>query len=167
MASTETRENTCLFTRMVMYFSQQNAFCCMNIFALRGKGESGKSSTIRLLHVLFTQNNYRVVDTSFNPQGGDFRTVFSKNNKLIGITSSGDTFDLVYNNLGFLISSGCTICVCACRTYDRSGHGSNAAIDSFPNFQKQYVDKTVVAVQQPVANQTDAQTLFSLVDAIV
>ncbi len=63
---------------------------------------------------------------------------------MIGITSSGDTFDLVHDNLEALINDGCKLCVCACRTYDRYGQGTNAAIDTFlPNYQKQYIDKTV------------------------
>lgn len=142
----------------------------MNIFALRGKGNSGKSSTIRLLHGLFVQNDYQIISTTFNPKGGDFRTVFGKKGKLIGITSSGDTFDLVHKNLEALINDGCTFCVCACRTYDRYGQGTNAAIDTFlPKYQKQYIDKTVAttAEQEQQANQNDAQTLLNIVDALV
>lgn len=141
----------------------------MNIFALRGRGNSGKSTTIRLLHGLLNQNGYQIVSTTFNPQGGDFRTVFTKNGKLIGITSSGDTFDLVHDNLEALINDGCTICVCSCRNYDRSSQGTNAAIDSFTNFQKQYINKTIVAsaIQEQQANQDDAQILFNTVDALI
>lgn len=142
----------------------------MNIFALRGRGNSGKSTTIRLLHSLFVQNGYQIFSTTFNPQGGDFRTIFTKKGKLIGITSSGDTFDLVHDNLEALINDGCTLCVCACRTYDRYGQGTNAAIDTFlPNYQKQYIDKTVAvtSAQEQHANQNDAQTLFITVDALV
>lgn len=142
----------------------------MNIFALRGRGNSGKSTTIRLLHGLFIQNGYQIVSTTFNPGGGDFRTVFTKKGKLIGITSSGDTFDLVHDNLEALINGGCILCVCACRTYDRYGQGTNAAIDTFlPNYQKQYIDKTVAATaaQEQQANQNDAQILFHTVDSLV
>jgi len=142
----------------------------MNIFALRGRGNSGKSTTIRLLNGLFVQNGFQIVSTTFNPQGGDFRTVFSKNGKLIGITSSGDTFDLVHDNLKALINAGCTFCVCACRTYDRYGQGTNAAIDIFlPNYQKQYIDKTVAttASQEQQANHNDAQALFTNIDTLV
>jgi hypothetical protein len=142
----------------------------MDIFALRGKGNTGKSTTIRLLHELFLQNAYHIVDTTFNMHGGDFRTVFQKKGKLIGITSSGDTFDLVHDNLDSLINSGCIICVCACRTFDRHGHGTNAAIDTFlPSYQKQYIDKTIApsAAQEQLANQNDAQTIFNTIDALI
>jgi hypothetical protein len=139
------------------------------IFALRGRGSSGKTTTIRLLHELLIQNNYQILSTTFNSQGGDFRTVFIKNDKKIGITSVGDTFDLVHDNLRSLIDDSCTICVCACRTYDRSGQGTNAAIDSFTNFQKQYINKTIATsvAQEQVANQNDAQILFKRIDALV
>lgn len=140
----------------------------MNIFALRGKGASGKSSTIRILHNFLKENSYAVIDTNINPQGGDFRTIFARNGKRVGITSSGDTFDLVYDNLEFLISSGCTICVCACRTYDRYGHGSNAAIDSFTAFEKEYVDKTLSSDDQhETSNRSDAQELFNRINPLL
>lgn len=141
----------------------------MDIFALRGAGNTGKSTTIGLLHSIFIQNGYRVIDTTFNQQGADFRTIFSKKNKLIGITSSGDTYDLVFDNLSILTAANCVICVCACRTYDRYGHGTNAAIDSFQNYQKHYLNKNVSSVpaQWPIVNQTDAQMIFNAVNALV
>jgi hypothetical protein len=118
---------------------------------------------------LLIQNNYQTLSTTFNSQGGDFRTVFIKNDKKIGITSVGDTFDSVHDNLKSLIDDGCTICVCACRTYHRSGQGTNAAIDSFTNFQKQYINKTIATsvAQEREANQYDAQILFNKIDALV
>jgi hypothetical protein len=135
----------------------------MNILALRGVGNSGKTTTIKLLHGLFLNNSYQVVSITFNPQDGDFRTIFIKNGKLIGITSSGDTFDLVNGNLEALINGGCILCVCACRTYDQYGQGTNAAIDTFlPNYQKQYIDKTVAvtSAQEQQSNRNVAQTFF-------
>ena len=142
----------------------------MNIIALKGKGNSGKSTTIRLLHDLLIADDYEVVNTNFESLGGDFRTVFSKNGKIIGITSSGDTFDLVRNNLKILVDLECNICVCACRSYDRSDHGTNAAIDTFlPTYKKQYVDKTIttISAQQSIANEKDCQILFQAVEGLV
>src|SRR5690349_13956648 len=109
----------------------------MNIVALRGRGNSGKTNTIRRLHQLMIDNGYRLIETTFNAEKGDFRTVFQKKGKLVGITSSGDTYDLVHSNLSALIDAGCIFCICACRTYDRYGEGTNAAIDDFaPTYQK-------------------------------
>ena len=144
----------------------------MKIFALRGKGDTGKSTTIRILHSILLDNGYSLVETNLPPVRGDFRSVFSKNNVLIGITSSGDTFDLVYDNLDYLIRFGCTICVCACRTYDRTYHGTNAAIDEFNNYEKEYIDKNFTErnaseAQQLLVNQNDAQRVFLSLNALV
>jgi len=75
------------------------------IFALRGKGNSGKTATIRILHDLLLKNGFQLINSNFSINGWDFYSIFQKNNKLIGITSSGDTFDLVFNNLDNLINS--------------------------------------------------------------
>lgn len=139
------------------------------IIALRGKRNVGKSTTIRLFHALLLQNGFQLINSSFNPHHGDFRSVFSKNGKMIGITSSGDNFDLVFENLNALVMAGCTICACACRTYDRSGLGTNFAIDSFLNYQKQYIDKTIAGsvAQQNIANNADAQVLLATIESLI
>lgn len=139
------------------------------IIALRGKGDVGKSTTIRLLHTLLLQNGFQLIDSSFDPLRGDFRSVFIINGTNVGITSSGDNFKLVFDNLNALVKVGCTICVCACRKYDRKGHGTNAAIDSFQNYQKQYIDKTIADTdaQQNIANTADAQLLIDTIESLI
>lgn len=138
------------------------------IIALKGKGNSGKTTTIKALHGLLLQNDYQPVVGTLKILGGDFRAVLIKNGKLIGITSSGDTFDLVHNNLQNLISADCTLCVCACRTSDRRGHGSIAAINSFGHYQKQYVNKTVAGiVSEVIANDSDKVILFNLIESYI
>ena len=140
----------------------------MNIIALRGIGGSGKSTTIRLLHNTLLQNNYELVSHPIN-NTGDFSAIFTKNGKIIGITSSGDTYDKVKSKLDALINAQCIYCVCVCRTFDRAGHGTNAAIDSFTNFEKEYIEKTFenVVDQQSVVNQNDAQVIFNRLQELV
>ena len=128
------------------------------IIALRGRGNSGKSETIRILHELLLQNSYRQVRSDLGTHV-DFTAIVEKKKKLVGVTSVGDTFDLVHDRLEELINAGCEICVCACRTHDRGGHGTNAAIDSFANYTKQYLDKTISS-NHGQANQVDAQRIL-------
>ena len=104
------------------------------IIALRGKGNSGKSTTIRLLYDILLQDGFQLIQSNFQIEGGDFIAVYSKMSNLIGITSSGDTYDLVYDHLQNLLNSNCNICVSACRTFDRIPPGTNAAIIEFKNF---------------------------------
>jgi hypothetical protein len=139
------------------------------IIALRGRGNSGKSETIRILHDLLLQNGYAQVRSDFRTDGNDFITVFSKSEYLIGITSSGDTYDLVHDKLNELINDGCEICVCACRTYDRVPPGTNAAILEFDNFANQFIEKTLDENinTQTATNRTDAQRLLSEIENLI
>lgn len=139
------------------------------IISLRGVGNSGKTTTIRLLPQMLAAAGYNVVNSNYSPLGGDFLAIYSKNNKLIGITSSGDTHDLVFDNLSTMVNQGCEICLCACRTYDRVPPGTNAAIDSFTAYQRIDIGKTSVATpaNEAAANAADAQRLFQEIDSRV
>lgn len=138
------------------------------IIALRGVGNSGKSTTICKFHDLMTAHGYTVVETNFVPGGGDFLAIFTKMGKKIGVTSCGDTYDLVADRLTDLINDGCEICVCACRSYDR-GRGTNTAIAEFTSYHHQFVQKAVDRnpATQDATNDTDAQQLFSIVENMV
>jgi hypothetical protein len=139
------------------------------IIALRGRGNSGKSTTIRLLHDLLLQNGYQLVKSNFNTAGGDFIAVFSKNGKLIGVTSSSDTYDLVHARLEELINESCNICVCACRTFDRIPPGTNAAIIEFNNYQNQFVEKMIDenGITQTATNMGDVNRLLSIIENMI
>ena len=137
------------------------------IIALRGKNNSGKSSTIRLLYDLLVAHGYKVVSSNLGHDGSDFRAVLKKRNALVGITSASDTYDLVHDDLEVLIGSGCSVCVCSCRSFDRNEQGTNAAIESFKSYQKQFFDKTVapVASKQSQFNKIDSQALLNSIEA--
>ena len=139
------------------------------IIALRGKGNSGKSTAIRLLYDLILQNGYQLVSSNLNVIGGDFVAVFSKNGKLIGVTSSGDTYDLVHERLQDLENANCNICICACRTFDRIPPGTNSAVIEFTNYNNQFVEKTldIDATTQRTTNMNDAGRLLSLINSMV
>ncbi|MFA5781850.1 MAG: hypothetical protein WC868_06235 [Bacteroidales bacterium] len=140
------------------------------IIALKGIGDSGKSTTIGMLYrLLSSNNNYHLVEKDYDPNGGDFIAVFSRNGMLIGITSSGDKYDLVHDKLEKLINMGCVICVCACRSFDRYGHGTIAAISEFTNFQALYIEKEIAITpdQENAINHNDAQRLFEAIEGLI
>jgi len=138
------------------------------IIALRGRRNSGKTRTIRLLPRILTANGFHLIDGSF-PTKGDFTVIFQKGVIKLGVTSSGDTYDLVKNALEYFVKAGCKICICACRTSDRSKQGTkrgtNFAVNSFPAYQVQFEPKTIASSepQEQVVNKADAQRLFSLI----
>ena len=139
------------------------------IIALRGKGGSGKTTTIRLLHTLLLQNNFILISTTFNPLKGDFISIFSKNEKKIGIASSGDTYDLVHDRLQQLINANCTICICACRTFDLKKPGTNSAILEFTNYRNEFIEKTVDQTLSTIerTNSNDAQILLARIQSLL
>jgi hypothetical protein len=101
------------------------------IIALRGIGDSGKTTTIWVLREILPARGYPRVPGSFVDHGKDFSEVFDWNGVLVGVTSAGDSYDLVQGRLQELIDQGCQILICACRSFDRGGHGTNAAINTF------------------------------------
>lgn len=139
------------------------------IIALKGKGNTGKSTTIRLLHELLLLNGYQLINSDLHVNGGDFIAVFSKKGKRIGVTSSGDTYDLVRNHLQELINANCNICVCACRTYDRIPPGTNAAIIEFTKYNNIFVVKNQDEnpATQLTTNMNDSTELLSIINSLI
>lgn len=66
------------------------------------------------------------------------------------------------------MDSGCTICVCACRTYDRINPGTNAAITQFTNYKHQFIQKTVADNKISIddASDKDADVLFAEIEKL-
>jgi len=136
----------------------------MRIISLQGKADSGKTTTIKMLETIMLQNNYTAIPGKREGRGKDFLDIFlDSNRKKVGVTSSGDTYDLVTDKLQTLVSEKCDVCICACRTFDRKPPGTVAATKQFPKYTNEYVKKTVspTKAQQPIDNSKDANILFS------
>lgn len=133
------------------------------IVALQGKAHSGKTTTITLLPDILLQNGYSRLPGAYKRRGKDFLDIFVKGTKKVGVTSSGDTYDLVHARLTELVRQGCVICVCACRTADRKPPGTIAAVNSFSGYKPDLVPKTIASnpAQELSANTKDAHIVFS------
>lgn len=139
------------------------------IIGLRGKGGSGKTTTIGKLFELLKKNGYEIESNSFIAIGTDFKAILFRNDIKIGISSWGDSYDLVFNALKELMDAGCTICVCACRSYDRlKKAGTNAAITQFTNYENQFIRKTIAndTITIDDASSRDADILFAEVEKL-
>lgn len=135
------------------------------IIALRGKGNSGKSEAIRILHELLLHNGYLEVEGNFRQSRKDYHTIFSKNGMLIGVTSLGDTYKIVKDKLKIFEDAKCEICVCACRTYG----GTIDAIMELTNYENQFIDKELewnVNIQS-IVNRNDAIRLLSEINNLL
>jgi hypothetical protein len=129
------------------------------IIALKGRAESGKSTTIGMLPAILIANGYTQLPGSRQNYGKDFLDIFTKGGIKLGITSAGDTYDLVYQRLTTLVSAKCDDIVCACRTHG----GTHDAIDDFTGYTPEFIQKTYapsVALETTV-NTADANTVFA------
>lgn len=139
------------------------------IIGLRGKGGSGKTTTIGKLFELLKKNGYEIESSSFVAIGKDFKAILFRNNIKIGISSLGDNYDLVFDALKALMDAGCTICVCACRSYDRlKKPGANAAITQFTDYEHLFILKTIANDTTTIddASSIDADILFAEIEKL-
>lgn len=138
------------------------------IIGLRGKGGSGKTTTIGKLFELLKKSGYEIESSSFVAIGTDFKAILIKNNIKIGLSSWGDSYDLVFNALKKLMDDDCMICVCACRTYDRINPGTNAAITQFTDYKNKFIEKTNANKTTTIdeASSRDADILFAEIEKL-
>ncbi len=139
----------------------------MKIIALQGKGNSGKTTSIKILHNIMLSNNYTQIQNMRQNHGNDFLDIYINSiTKLkVGITSSGDTYDLVSDRLQDLVNAKCDVCICACRTFDRKPPGTVAATKKFTGYKNIYLPKTYssTSTQEVIDNTSDANKLFNLI----
>lgn len=97
----------------------------------------------------------------YRNHGADFSDVFTDGKIKVGVTSAGDTYDLVLQRLTRLVGAGCDVCICACRTHG----GTHTAIHSFRGYTYHFEQKTYAtgSAAQLAANSADANKLFSLI----
>ncbi len=134
------------------------------IIALRGRGGSGKTTTINMLPAILVLNGYHQVPVMYRQYGSDFLDMYENGQVIVGITSSGDTYDLVYERLTDLVNANCNVCICVCRTRDNVHPGTIAAVNCFPGYTATFVQKSyAIAAGQAIANATDASTLFQTI----
>jgi acetolactate synthase regulatory subunit len=138
------------------------------IIGLRGKGGTGKTTTIGKLFEILKKNDYEIQSSSFVMIGIDFKAILFRNNIKIGISSWGDSYNLVFNALKELMDADCTICVCACRTYDRINPGTNAAIIQFTDYEHKFIEKTIANNTTTIdeASSRDADILFAEIEKL-
>lgn len=130
------------------------------IIALKGKGNVGKSTTIRdELYPLMLENGFEKIQSIGEPNT-DIYAILEKDNIRYGITSSGDTYDHVINNLTDLNNEGCQIMVCACRTRG----GTHTALKSFDipiSFVNKQVGDSNNSTQLKMLNRQDAELIYN------
>ncbi len=100
----------------------------MKIIVLKGKEDSGKSSTLNLVYSLLLNRDATLYSNKFEflkGQKSDFRAILQKNNKKIGIvtqvdyslkTKGNNTDNALFDHIKWVKDLGCDIAVCAMST---------------------------------------------------
>jgi hypothetical protein len=142
------------------------------IFALFGKGASGKSSTIAyVLEELLKHANDSNVHRGNRRQAGPsevWSAVLTVQGIRVGIASPGDNEEAVRRRVEPLVAKGCQIIVCA----TRSGGGSVAALkqiaeEADPPFEIEWIEKVPVEVNLEQGNRTACGVIVEKVLAAV
>jgi len=138
-----------------------------HIFALQGRANSGKTTSIILLHDMLIGEGWSVVPGMRKNFGPDFLDVFEKDGIRLGITSIGDKYHDVVAKLKELIEKQCELIFCACRTCDKR-RNSNGELEGTVAATKQlstsveYHSKSVAdrVTDQYPANESDGLRLI-------
>src|SRR5262249_8550359 len=86
------------------------------MIALRGPGNAGKSTTIRLVYQNLRREG-RVIRPVAPLRKEVKGAILEINGVEVGITSQGDEGEIVRSHVERLIEAGCVVIVCATRTY--------------------------------------------------
>jgi hypothetical protein len=135
------------------------------IIALKGRPNTGKSTTLGILYTMMKQGDYHLFQDKKRRNSKDFYVIFEKAGKRIGLTSYGDTRDAINNLLSYFIQQGCSILLCACHT---KGY-TLQAVENFTGFTKQYfgkIEKLPVS-DWAATNSKDATDIFVAMEATI
>jgi hypothetical protein len=85
------------------------------VIGLRGKGNVGKSQTIRKAYDLLKSQHKTMIE-EHQILGADIRVVLTINGVKIGIESQGDPHSRLEKSLVLFVNEKCAVIVCAART---------------------------------------------------
>jgi hypothetical protein len=132
-----------------------------SIITLQGPPDSGKSTSIgMLLKSLPQQFNTDVILPRFRPNSIDFFTIVQINGVLVGITSYGDSYNLITQRCQPFIVANCQIIICAC-------HLEGRTVDAVNNIALQGYTWVHSIQKQPTTENLRLQSDQAAVDAIL
>ena len=127
----------------------------MKVIALFGKGGTGKTTTLNLLHNLINPDN-PITD------GKDHRRDFTYKGKTIFIATPGDNEAEIDENIKRARKENCDILVTASRT---KGHGKELLRREFKNIR--WIEKNVGHKRKELVNEAQALDLQAIIDDVI
>ncbi|MFA5266204.1 MAG: hypothetical protein WC378_20465 [Opitutaceae bacterium] len=85
------------------------------IIALWGSADSGKSSSLKIVHKALSKLSGRTIE-AFSVSGVDVRDIFIINGVKVGIETQGDPGSRLEESLDIFKNEGCKLIICATRT---------------------------------------------------
>lgn len=131
-----------------------------NIFALRGAGSSGKSSTLIDLLNQITSKYPSAIVQNFHESAQDVKVIISPIQGLrIGIESQGDPNSRLEKSLADFRTANCDIVFCACRTRGMTVMWINAMS---PPDNVQFIQQTYSRHDHQAVNSAVATNLMKM-----
>lgn len=138
------------------------------IIALRGRKDSGKTSTLKLVRKeLLRLGAIEILYVDgLGYQGVDFYGIYEIWGILIGITSEGDYYQVIMDRVQILTGRQCDLILCTCRVSDQNHPGTNAAVRSFPDYPAEFIRKEYAEEHQhDEINAKDMVRIMTFIDA--
>ena len=129
----------------------------MKVIALYGKGGTGKTTTLNLLHNLINPDN-----PATNLRKDDRYDPISYKGKQIVITTPRDNKKEIEKNIEHLEDKNCDILVTASRTWGQT-------VTELENFSKniRWIEKNIGHKRQDLVNEAQALDLQAIIDGLI
>lgn len=131
----------------------------MDVIALMGKSNIGKTHTLNILYSLLLANGYTQVLGHFQDHSNnDFLDILEKDGVRIGIATQGDYIRELPKHLSYLRNNGCIKAVCACTT---DKEGTINAVNAYRNIPISPKSIETNYSLQRIVNTNDALHILS------
>jgi len=127
-----------------------------NLYALQGRGKTGKTSTLKEVFNLLSQK-YPLAVTEVIRQTSDIKIIMLINGIKVGIESEGDPNGRLEESLHDFVQSNCNVIFCAVRTRGMTVGWVNHYAATY---RIQYVGQKLVKTDYTVTNVNTAQSLI-------
>ena len=132
------------------------------IISLEGDLRSGKSTTLDLLYDLMKAKGYTAVLDRRKSQSRDLTVILQKEGINIGLSSYGNNAALIGRHVDSFIEKGCSIIICACRTYGLTKN----ILENYSDCTKTFIAKTTATFKsnRQKVNLLDAKKILKEIE---